>query len=141
MNELVQRELRAPRFQMLLLFAFGGAALALAAIGTYGLFAYMISRRRRELGIRIALGAERFQIVGAVLRDALRLAGLGVLVGAAGSAVLVRALHSMIVGVSPFDPVSMAGSVVLLVIVAVAACLGPARRASAVDPALTLSTE
>jgi putative ABC transport system permease protein len=141
MNELVQRELRAPRFQMLLLFVFGSAALALAAIGTYGLFAYMISRRRRELGIRIALGAERFQIVGAVLRDALRLAGLGVLVGAAGSAVLVRALHSMIVGVSPFDPVSMAGSVVLLVIVAVAACLGPARRASAVDPALTLSTE
>ena len=141
MNELVERELREPRFQMLLLLVFGAAALALAGIGTYGLFAYAISRRTRELGIRIALGAERFQIVGAVLQDALRLAVTGALVGALGSAVLVYALRSMIVGVSPFDPVSMAGSAVLLVIVAAAGCLGPAWRASRVDPAVTLAVE
>ena len=101
----------------------------------------MLSRRTRELGIRIALGAERLQIVGAVLRDGLGLASVGVLLGALGSMLVVRALHSMIVGVSNFDPLSMAGSAVLLVIVAAAACLGPARRAARVDPAVTLTSE
>jgi putative ABC transport system permease protein len=141
MPQLMQRELRTPRFHTLLLLTFSAAALALAAIGTYGLFAYAVSRRTRELGIRIALGAQPRQILAAVMGDALKLAALGVIVGAGCALVLVRTMHGMIVGVSPFDPLSIAGSALLLLAVAAVASLGPARHASGVDPAVTLSAE
>ena len=110
MPQLIRRELRTPRFQVLLLLTFSATALALAAIGTYGLFAYAVTRRSRELGIRIALGAQPRQILAAVIGDALKLASLGVVVGTGCALVLVRAVRGMIVGVSPFDPVSIAGS-------------------------------
>jgi putative ABC transport system permease protein len=141
MPQLMRRELRTPRFQALLLLTFSAAALALAAIGTYGLFAYAVTRRTRELGIRIALGAAPRQILVAVIGDAFKLASLGVVVGTGCALVLVRAASGMIVGVSPFDPVSIAGSALLLLAVAAVASLGPARRASSVDPAVTLSAE
>jgi putative ABC transport system permease protein len=141
MSELMNHQLRTPRFDALLLVSFSVAALALAAIGTYGLFAYLISRRTREFGIRIALGAARGQIVAAVLGDGLRLATIGLAIGIASSLILVRTVRSMVVGVSPFDPLSLAASTVLLFTVATFACLVPARRASRVDPAVTLSAE
>jgi len=141
MPQLMSRRLRAPRFQLLLLLTFSATALALAAIGTYGLFAYAVSRRTRELGIRMALGAEQRQILGSVIGDALRLAGFGVLLGAVSSILLVRVMHGMIAGVSPFDPLSIVGSALLLVAVAAIACLGPALRASRVDPIVTLAAE
>jgi putative ABC transport system permease protein len=141
MPQLMQHELRTPRFQTFLLLTFSAAALALAAIGTYGLFAYAVTARTRELGIRIALGAQPRQILAAVMGDAFKLAALGIIVGTGCVLVLGRALRGMIVGVSPFDPLSIAGSAVLLLAVAAVACLGPARRASSVDPAVTLSAE
>lgn len=141
MSTLMAGELRAPRFQLLLLVTFGGTALVLAAIGTYGLLAYTVSRRMRELGIRIALGAEQRQVLGAVLGDALRLAVAGVLIGSCASMVLARAMHGMVAGVSTFDPLSLAASVLLLLAIAVAACLGPAFRAARVDPVVTLAAE
>jgi len=141
MPEIVQGELRAPRFQMLLVTTFGAAALALAAIGTYGLFAYAVSRRTRELGIRIALGAERRRIVATVVGDALRLAALGVAGGLVGALIAGCLARGLLVGVSPFDALSTIGGALLLILIAVLASLGPAMRAARVDPLLTLSAE
>ena len=141
MPELVARRLRTPRFNMVLLVVFGAAALLLAAIGTYGLFAYMISRRTREIGIRLALGAGRHQIVAAVVRDGLMLAVAGVVAGTIASVVLVRGMSGMLAGVSAFDPLALAGSAILLIAIAVIACLVPARRAGRVDPVITLAAE
>ncbi len=141
MPELMGRKLKTPRFQMLLLVSFGMAALLLAAIGTYGLFAYRVSRRTREIGIRIALGAARHQIVSAVVREGLSLAAAGTVIGIAGAILATRAMHGMIVGVSAFDPVTLGVSAALLVAVAILACLGPARRAASVDPAITLAAD
>jgi putative ABC transport system permease protein len=141
MPELVARRLKTPRFDMMLIVAFGAAALVLAAIGIYGLFAYMISRRTRELGIRLALGAAERQILGAVLRDGLMLATAGVMTGTVASLVLVRSMRGMVFGVSTFDPLTLIASAALLVAIAVGACLVPARRAAKVDPVVTLAAE
>jgi putative ABC transport system permease protein len=141
MPELVARRLKTPRFDMMLIVAFGAAALVLAAIGIYGLFAYMISRRTRELGIRLALGAAERQILGAVLRDGLMLATAGVVTGTVASLVLVRSMRGMVFGVSTFDPLTLIASAVLLVAIAVGACMVPARRAAKVDPVVTLAAE
>jgi putative ABC transport system permease protein len=141
MPELVSDRLTSPRFDMLLLVAFALAALGLAAVGTYGLFAYLVSGRTRELGIRLALGAPPNRIVGSMLGDGLRLAGVGVVVGAAGSIAASRVLRALVAGVSAIDPVTVSlGALVLLIVVA-AACLAPARRAGAVDPVITLAAE
>lgn len=141
MSDLMSDRLKSPRFQMLLLLTFGASALALAAVGTYGLFAYMIARRRRELGIRIALGAGSRQIVGSVLRDGLVLAGGGVLAGVMASIGLSRLMRGMVAGITTLDPVALAVSGIVLVAIALLACLGPARRAASVDPAVTLAAE
>ena len=141
MSELMDQELKTPRFQMLLLLTFGASALLLAAVGTYGLFAYMVARRRRELGIRIALGAGGRQIVGAVLRDGLVLALLGVGAGTIASIALSRVMRGMVAGITTVDPAALAVSALVLVAVAVLACLAPARRAANVDPAVTLAAE
>jgi predicted permease len=141
MPELVNDELTAPRFDMLLFIAFAVAALVLSAVGTYGLFTYAVSRRRRELGIRIALGATPRQIVSAVLRDGLGLAGIGIAVGAVASVMATRTLRAMFTGVSALDPLTITLSALVLVMVALAACLLPARRAGSVDPVITLTGE
>jgi putative ABC transport system permease protein len=141
MSDLVAAELRAPRFQMLLLAAFSIVALLLAAVGTYGLFAYRVSRRTREIGIRLALGAQARQVVGSVLRDGLFLAGIGMVVGVVAAVAAGRAMRGVVVGVSAFDPLTIVVSCGVLAVVTVAACLIPARRAAAVDPAVTLTAE
>jgi ABC-type antimicrobial peptide transport system permease subunit len=141
MQGLASRRLRTPRFHALLILTFSATALLLAAIGTYGLFAYLISRRTRELGIRIALGAERALIVRSVLADGLRLAIFGVAIGTVSSILLVQGARSLIAGVSTFDPASLFGGAAILLVVATAACLAPALRASRVDPAVTLAAE
>lgn len=141
MPELMGRALARPRFNMVLLLAFGLTALTLAAIGTHGLLAYQVSQRRRELGIRLALGARRRQIVGAVLRQALRLAAIGIVAGLLGALALGRTVASLAPGVSPSDPVTLLGGAAVLAVVATASALLPALRASRVDPAITLSAE
>jgi putative ABC transport system permease protein len=141
MPELISAELTSPRFDMLLLVTFAIAALALSAVGTYGLFAYVVSRRTRELGIRLALGAAPKQIVSAVLRDGLGLAGVGIAIGAVGSVLATRVLRGLVPGVSAMDPITIALGACLLLVVAAAACFAPARRAGAVDPVVTLTAE
>jgi putative ABC transport system permease protein len=141
MNELVDGELRAPRFSMTLIVVFGFSALALAAIGTYGLLAYFVEQRRKDIGIRLALGADRGLVVRKVLRDGITLALTGVAFGVAGSLLLGRAMHGLLTGVSPSDVTSLGVSVALVLLVGVVACLLPAIRASRVDPAVALAAE
>jgi ABC-type antimicrobial peptide transport system permease subunit len=135
------RELKKPRFNMIVLITFGATAMALAAIGTYGLLAYLVSERRRELAIRVALGAQRRTIAGHVLRYGLVLAGAGVAIGIAASLAVGRLMATAVVGVTPRDPATIAAAAAVMLAVAAAACLIPARRASRADPAVVLSAD
>ena len=141
MPELMTTRLKTPRFDMTLLLTFAAAALALAAIGTYGLFAYHIARRTREIGIRIALGAAPRMILGAVVRDGLMLGLWGIAFGVAASVTLSRVVRGLVAGISTIDPLALGGSALVLIVISVAACLLPARRAAGVDPAVTLVAE
>ena len=141
MPELISDELTSPRFDMLLLVAFAVAALALAAVGAYGLLAYLVSGRTRELGIRLALGATPMEIIASVLAQGLRLTVAGIVLGALGAVIGSRALRAMVAGVSAIDPITFALGTCVLLLVALAACLAPARRAGSVDPVVTLSAE
>jgi putative ABC transport system permease protein len=129
------------RFVMTLLAAFAVLAVALAAIGIYGVLAYLVGQRTRELGIRMALGADRRDVVGMVLRQSLRHVLPGVALGAAGSLALTRLLRSQLFGVRPTDPATFLAVTVLLVAVALLASWVPARRAARVDPMEALREE
>jgi ABC-type antimicrobial peptide transport system permease subunit len=126
---------------MLLLGAFGLTAMLLAGIGTYGLLAYHVSQRDREMGIRLALGARPRQVAVLVLRYGLSLAAAGVAIGFGGAILAGRSVASLVQGVSPSDPATLIGAVVLLGTVAAVACIVPAWRASHVQPAITLTGE
>ena len=141
LRDWLSQELVRPRFGAVLLAVFGALALALAAIGTYGLIAYAVAQRTREIGIRMALGARPAEIVGEVLGRGMKLAGLGVAIGFAGALGLTRLIQGMLAGVSPNDPVSFGISAGLLILGAVLACVLPARRASRVDPVVALRTD
>jgi len=141
MPELMTARLKTPRFDMTLLLTFAIAALLLAAIGTYGLFAYHVARRRREIGIRIALGATPRLILGSVVRDGTLLGLLGIAFGVAASLALSRVVRGLVAGISTVDPLALATSALVLIVIAVAACLSPALRAASVDPAVTLIAE
>jgi predicted permease len=123
------------------LAVFGGVALLLAALGIYGLVSYSVSRRRSEIGVRLALGASRKEVQRLVVRESLRLTGTGAVIGLVLAAVLSRVAASVLFGVSPFDPIAFGGVVLLVVIVAVGAAALPAMRASKVDPRATLTAE
>ena len=129
------------RFALILFEAFALAALLLAAAGIYGVLAGSVAERTREIGVRSALGASRGRIVGLVLRQGLRLTGLGVGLGLLGAAAASQAIAAMLFGVSPLDPATYAGVVALLAGVAALACSVPAWRAARVDPVTTLKAE
>lgn len=141
MPEILDGQLNTPRFEMLLLQSFGLLALVLAAVGTYGLLAYLVALQRREIGIRLAIGAQRNQIVGAVLARGLRLAGLGIAAGLLAFLTLGRWVASLAPGVSMRDPGTLAVTSLVLAGVAAVACAVPAIRAGRVDPAMTLGAE
>jgi putative ABC transport system permease protein len=115
--------------------------LLLAAIGIYGVTSYAVSRRTREIGIRIALGADRRGVVAIVLRQALVLTGIGLVIGLAFGAAAAQLLRSLLFGISAVDPLTFGGAAVLFVAVALAASYVPARRATRLDPVTALRSE
>ena len=141
LRELVSESVSQPRFYMALLASFAGIALVLAAVGIYGVISYAVSQRSRELGIRIALGASRTDVMAHVLRPGAALAGAGVAIGIVASLLLTRLIASLLFGVAPVDPVTYVAVAIVLLGVAVAACVVPARRASRVDPLVAMRSE
>ncbi|MGN6391586.1 MAG: ABC transporter permease [Gemmatimonadales bacterium] len=140
-TELVSDAVARYRFTMLLLTVFGAMALAIATVGVYGVMAYTVSQRTRELGIRLALGAGTSSVRLLVLRHGLAMACAGILLGLLGALALTRLLVSQLFGVSPTDPVVLAVAVATLAAVSGAACLIPAIRATRVDPVNALRSE
>jgi predicted permease len=141
MDARIAESLGAQRFAANLVAVFAVLAIVLAAVGLYGLISYNVARRTNEIGIRMALGAARFDVLRMVLRQGAQLTLAGAVVGIVVGLALMRALQSVLYGVSSADPVSFAGAAVLLMLVALLACYIPARRATKVDPMVALRYE
>jgi len=141
MREIVDSSLEQRRFQMWLFIAFSGLAIALAGVGLYGVLAYVVSMRTREIGIRMALGAQVRDVIQLVVRHGFGLALVGLGIGLAASLALSRLMASLVYGVKTFDPLTFAATAILLLLVAIAACYLPARRAAQVDPMVALRYE
>jgi ABC-type antimicrobial peptide transport system permease subunit len=129
------------RFEMTMLIVFAALALLLALVGIYGVVAYMVTQRTREIGVRVALGAQRTDVIRLVLGGGLRLVGVGVAVGLAASLALTRLMESFLYGVKPTDALTFGGASLLLMGVAALAAWIPARRAAGVDPLIALRYE
>ncbi len=129
------------RFQLVLLLIFAGLAIVLAMIGVYGVVSYSVTQRTPEIGVRMAMGADTRQIARMVLREALWLAAIAVAIGLAGAIALTRVMGSLLYETSPNDPTTLAISAAAILIVATAAALIPARRATRVDPLVALRYE
>jgi putative ABC transport system permease protein len=140
-DERMAEMLAGPRFTMTLFVAFAGLALLLATIGLYGVISYSVGQRTREIGVRIALGADASAVVGLVVRQGLGLTMAGVIVGLAGAAVGSRAMESMLFEVDRLDPLTFGGVALLLLLVTLLASYLPARRAALVDPVVALRSE
>ncbi|HXA51348.1 MAG TPA: ADOP family duplicated permease, partial [Candidatus Acidoferrum sp.] len=134
LQEVMSESVGERRFQMLLVLLFAGAAMALAAIGTYGVLSYAVARRTSEMGIRMALGAAQSEVLAMVLRQGMMPVIMGLAMGAAVALAVGRYLESLLYQVSPRDPLAFVVSAGLLVVVSIAACLIPARRATQVNP-------
>jgi ABC-type antimicrobial peptide transport system permease subunit len=141
LEQVMSQSVADRRFQMLLIAVFAAAALALAAFGTYGVVSYAVSRRRAELGIRMALGADRANVLRMVLRQGLAPVIAGLCGGALMALFIGRSLASMLFEVSPRDPGAFAAACGVLLVVSAAACLVPARRATKVNPVEALRFE
>ena len=139
--DLVDRSVAQPRFRALLLGAFAGLALALAAVGIYGLTSHAVAQRTREIGIRIALGARRSDVLAMIVGDGLRPVGVGMAVGLAGTFALTRLIASLLFGVKPVDLSTFTAVSAVLGVVTLLACYLPARRATRIDPAVALRDE
>ena len=137
-EDYVAQSLARPRFNALLLSIFAGVALLLTAIGIYGVMAYSVAQRRHEIGVRIALGAQKLDVLRLVVGGGMKLTGLGVAIGLAAAFALTRLLETLLFGVKPFDAFTIASVAVLLGLIALLACWVPARRAAAVNPIVAL---
>ena len=139
--DVVSGSLAQRRFSMEMVLLFALTALLLAGIGIYGTISYVVGERTRDIGVRIALGAQRSSILQMVLRQGLELAVAGATLGLLGSLVVSHLMARLLYGVSPNDPVTFAGVTLVLTAVALAACYIPARRAMRVDPIVALRNE
>ena len=138
MNGVFEVSITRPRLLAQLLGGFAGVALLLAAIGTYGVLSFMVAERRREIGIRMALGAGQGNVLGHVMKQGLTLTTVGVVVGLFGAFAMNRLISSLLFGVQPTDPTTMIAVVGTITLVAAVACWLPAWRASRVDPNVVL---
>jgi putative ABC transport system permease protein len=141
MTEVVSDSVAQPRFYAILLGSFAGIALVIAALGIYGVISYAVSQRTRELGIRIALGAQKERVVRLVIGQGLTLTLLGIAVGIAGALIMTRLIATMLFGVAPADPLTFVGVATMFVLVACLASYLPARRAAGVDPIIAMRAE
>jgi ABC-type antimicrobial peptide transport system permease subunit len=141
MTKVVSDSIAAQRFTMILLGVFAALAVVLSAVGMFGVISYVTGQRTQEIGIRLALGAQRSDVLRLVLGHGMRVALLGVAIGLAAALGLTRLMASRLYGVSANDPLTFAGVATLLTFVALAACYVPARRAMRVDPMVALRYE
>jgi len=141
LDQYLASSVAEPKFSALLLGLFAGLALILSCIGLYGVMSYVVAQRTRELGIRMALGAQTRDVLKLVIRQGIRLTLLGAAIGGAGAVALSRVIKSWLFGVSPTDPLTFAVAALLLAVVALLSCWIPARRATKVDPITVLRSE
>ena len=141
MQQLVDDSVSTPHITLILLGLFSGLALVLAAIGIYGVISYSVQQRTHEIGIRMALGAQRSNVLRLVVGEGVKLAAIGVVIGIAAALGLMRLLTTLLFGVGANDPITFVAAAVVLLLVALAACYIPARRAIAVDPMVALRYE
>lgn len=141
MDDLISASAAERRFAMMLFEAFAVVALALAAIGIYGVLSGSVSVRMREIGVRSALGASRAEILALVLRQGMSLTALGIVIGLAGAAAVTQALASLLFGITRLDPITYLGVIAVVALASAIACWMPAWRAARVDPSITLRAE
>jgi putative ABC transport system permease protein len=141
MRQLVSASVAQRRFTLLLIAVFAAVALLMAAIGLYGVMAYSVAQRTREIGIRVALGAQGADVLRLIVGRGLRLVTLGVALGLVAALALTRLMKKLLFEVSATDPLTFAGVALLLALVALLACWIPARRATKVDPVVALRVE
>lgn len=141
MDELLSRSVATERFDLFLLVSFAGLALALAALGIYGVLAFSVNRRTHEIGVRLALGAHPRDVLRFIVWRGMRLVCIGVVLGVGGAAALTRLMATLLYSVSATDPATFIAVALLLTLVALLACYIPARRAMRVDPISALRME
>jgi putative ABC transport system permease protein len=137
-EDIIGGQLAMPRFLVLLVGSFAALAMALALVGIYGVMAFLVAQRRREIGVRLALGARPREVLGMVVRQGLTLTAVGLAAGIATTLALARGLSGLLYGVEPADPWTLGGAAIALLVAGLLACIGPALRASHVHPAVTL---
>jgi ABC-type antimicrobial peptide transport system permease subunit len=140
-QEVVAQSIASQRFSVFLLGFFAAIAVLLAGIGIYGVLSYLVGQRTQEIGVRMALGAERFDVLRLILSDGARMTLLGVGIGIVAALGLTQTMSKMLFGVRPTDPVTFSAVAVLLCAIALLACYIPARRAMRVDPMVALRYE
>jgi predicted permease len=141
MESILSDSMTSRRFAMILLGAFASLALLLACIGIYGVMAYLVSQRTQELGIRMALGAQRSNILGLVIGKGMKLTLVGIAIGLIAGLALTHLMESLLFGVTPTDPLTLSAVALFLLLVALSACYLPARHAASIDPIRALRTE
>lgn len=141
MDDVVATSYAARRLTMILLAGFAALAMMLACVGIYGVISYLVGQRTQEIGIRMALGAQRRDILVLVLGEGTKMAMIGAVVGTAASLVLTRLMAKQLFGVSAHDPLTYASVAFALMLVAIAACFVPAQRAVRTDPMKSIRTE
>jgi predicted lysophospholipase L1 biosynthesis ABC-type transport system permease subunit len=138
MVDVIAQSVATPRLNMLLLAVFAALALALSAIGIYGVVAHSVAQRTHEIGVRVAIGAERIDVVMLIVKEAVVIAGAGVALGVIAAVLLSNVMRSLLFGVTPRDPLTFAAGAGTLLLVALAASAIPARRAARVEPVRAL---
>jgi putative ABC transport system permease protein len=141
MDAVFAESIRRPRLLAQLLGAFAALALLLAAVGTYGVLAYSVTERRREIGVRMALGAARSDVIGLVMKQGLQATVIGVVIGLAGSFIVNRLIATLLFGVQPTDPTTLVAVIMTITFVAALACWLPAWRASRLNPNVVLRAD